>query len=442
MKWIVRFFTFFIVASLMLAEISYAQEIKIEFPAKIGFHKANYDTAGKLLPWTSWSTALKLEMDWYLHCPQGESGYPVFIYTTFMDENYKSYRTDTIPCTQLGMGIISYLKYYNYINQAEPKILEYARLMGDYLIKETLTPNQGAYPRFTRSTGHNTDFPIKRSAQGDETCGQHVIEPDKGGIAGYALAILYDITKDREYLDQAVHNASVLAQNMRKGDRARSPWPFRVDAITGEYWGERSGNMIYILRLFDNLIDKGFDRFRNPRDELWTWIRDVQIPAADDKDSCLWVQFFEDMSPEDNRNSWAPLNTARYIIEQKEILSPDWKDLAQKCINFAINHYAIQRTGGVMLMGEQDVDKREWGGACSTLGGVAALFYSAGGGEDYKEMAYRNLNWVTYFIDKDGGPAALCGADGWKKGSWQEDCHTDVVHNFLDAISAVPEWGE
>ncbi len=58
-------------------------------------------------------------------------------------------------------------------------------------------------------------------------------------------------------------------------------------------------------------------------------------------------------------------------------------------------------------MGEQDVDRRAWGGACSTLGGVAAMFYAAGGGDDeYRGMAYRNLNWVTYYIDSDGYPGA------------------------------------
>ncbi len=419
---------------------AFAQDKGDNLPSNIGFHNAVYDEGGKLLPWTNWSHALRLEMDWYLNCPVGENGYPVFIYTTFMDENYKPYRTDFIPSTQLGMGIISYLKYFYYTGRADPKVLKLARLMGDYLIEESLTPDKGAYPRFTRSTGYNTDFPLKRSAQGDEEYGENVIEPDKGGIAGYSLVLIYNATKEEKYLDQAVHNADVLIENMRKADATRSPWPFRVDAVTGEHWGERSGNMVYILRLFDALLEKGYTRFQKPREELWLWIRDVQIPAPDSRDSSLWVQFFEDMSPDNNRNSWAPLNTARYLIERKEALDPNWKQLAEKCIDFAIKHFRIEKSGGVLLMGEQDTDKRPWGGACSNLGGVAAMFYAAGGGEKYKEIAYRNLNWVSYFIDSDGGPAALCGSEGWKKGSWQEDCHTDKIHNYIDAMTAIREW--
>ncbi len=85
-----------------------------DLPETIGFHKAVYDENGKLLPWTPWSRALVKEMNWYLNCPVGKKGYPVFLYTTFMDENYKSYRTDFIPATQLSMGIISYIKYFYY----------------------------------------------------------------------------------------------------------------------------------------------------------------------------------------------------------------------------------------------------------------------------------------------------------------------------------------
>jgi hypothetical protein len=25
-------------------------------------------------------------------------------------------------------------------------------------------------------------------------------------------------------------------------------------------------------------------------------------------------------------------------------------------------------------------------------------------------------------------------------GGWQEDAHTDVIHNFVDAIVAYPDW--
>ena len=411
-------------------------------PARIGFHGAVYDDQGRLLPWTSWDDALKREMAWYLSCPKGQKEYPIYFSTTFMDGDYNPYREDFIPCTQLGMGIISYVKYWRYLGKSDRDVMRYAQKMGDFLVDECLTPDEGAYPRFPRSTGYNNALPIDRAAQGDEQYGPNVIEPDKGGIAGYAFLVLYEAQAGTDFLDMVVHVADVLVDNMREGDATRAPWPFRVDALTGECWGERNGNMVYILRLFDGLIDRGMPQYQPARDRLWTWVKTYQLAAPDTREDSLWIQFFEDMTEEDNRNSWAPLETARYLIERKDRLDPDWKELAEKCIQFALRHFGLERPGGVTLMGEQDTDPRPWGGACSKLGGVAAMFYAAGGGEEYKELAYRNLNWVTYFIDADGGPAALWGAEGWKKGGWQEDCHTEVIHNFVDALLAVPEWAD
>lgn len=408
--------------------------------AKIGFHEARYDRQGKLLPWKNWEDLLETEMGWYYAAPKGKSGYPVYFYTTFLDPEYKPYKTDIIPCTQLGMGIISYLKYWEYTGKKDSLALKYALWMGEFLVREASTPDRGAYPLFPRSTGNHEDIPLTRSSQGDANYGEQVIEPDKGGIAGYAYLMLYRETGDEKWNQRARHVADVLVRNMREGDSTRALWPFRVDAESGKYWGERNGNMVYILRLLDGLAEQGLDRYAEPGNKLWHWIRDVQLKAPETREKSHWIQFFEDMTEEDNRNSWAPLEMARYLIERKERLDPGWKAMAKQCLDFSLKYFAIPQPGGVTLMGEQDSDKRPWGGACSKLGGVAALFYAAGGGDEYREIALRNLNWVTYFVDTDGGPAAMCDLKEWKKGSWQEDCHTDVVHNFVDALNAVPEF--
>ena len=228
---------------------------------------------------------------------------------------------------------------------------------------------------------------------------------------------------------------------MRPGDALHSPWPFRVDAISGKYWGERSGNMVYILRLFDSLLEMGYPELKKPREALWSWIVNYQFKAPEDQDHTLWVQFFEDHPIEHNRNAWSPLNMARYLIEKKEKLDPQWKEHAELCIQFAIRNLGIDRPGGVQCVGEQDTDRRAWGGINSTFGAVTAMFYAAGGGEKYRDMAFRTLSWITYFIREDGVVCDQTGEWHWlREGGWVEDCHTDVIHNFMDAIKAVPEW--
>lgn len=413
-----------------------------ELPERVGFHEAKYDADGRLEPWTSLRDAVEREMTWYLAAPVNAHGYPSFVYITFMNDDHTPYKTELIPATQNGMGILSYLKYWEFTGKSNPKVLEWARKMGDYLVRESLTPDEGAYPRFTRSTGINTDFPLKSASQGDLTYGVNVIEPDKGGLAGYALLRLYEATEDSRYFEQARHNATCLVKNMRTGDETRAPWPFRVDSVSGAHWGERNGNMVFILRLFNGLIARGEREFEPSRQALWDWIRTYQLPAAETREASHWIQFFEDMTEEDNRTSWAPLEMARYLIEEQTKLDAEWKTHAERCIAFAVRHFGIAYPGGVPAMGEQDTDKRAWGGACSKLGGVAAMFYAAGGGEKYKEMAYRNLVWMAYHIDVDGCPAHQTGDPKQRRGGWQEDCHTDVIHNFIDAFTAVPEWGQ
>src|ERR1035437_1462728 len=180
----------------------------------IGNHPAVYNARGILQPWTSWSNALEREVSWYSKCPW-TNGYPRFVVMTFMDGNFnpRQDRPDSIPAMQNGTGIISYLKYYAWSRRKNPKLLEIARSMGDFLVKENLTPDEGKYPRFPRSTGHRFCFPQPPDC-GSQADHPYEIEPDKGGIAGYALALLYEETKDERYLDMAVHTAEVLAKNM------------------------------------------------------------------------------------------------------------------------------------------------------------------------------------------------------------------------------------
>jgi hypothetical protein len=151
-------------------------------PAVIAGHTASFDAHGRLMPWTAWRHALDLEMNFYQQCP-AERGYPRFVLATFLDGEWNPIpdRTDTIPSTQNGMGIISYLKYYAWTKKQNPKILEFAQRMGDYLVKESLTPDAGKYPRFTRSTGWRAKFPQPADC-GSQADRKYEIEPDKGGI--------------------------------------------------------------------------------------------------------------------------------------------------------------------------------------------------------------------------------------------------------------------
>jgi hypothetical protein len=359
---------------------------------------------------------------------------------TFVDGNYQPdpRRSDFIPATQNGMGIISYLKYYVYGGRRNKKVLAWAKYMGDYLVNESNTPNTGRYPGFTRSTGVAGKFPQAADCgtQGDKP---FEVQPDKGAIAGYALVLLYNETHEQKYLAQALHNAQVLVANMGQGDSVSSPWPFRVDYRTGEARGTVSGDMAYILQLLDVLAAMGHAEFDPPRRQLWAWILHYQLPDLA-KGGALWQQFFEDHDEANDRTAWAPLNLARYLLERKEKTDSAWQQHAHDLIEFVNKNFTGIKQG-VPICGEQDHDKDPWGGILSTYGAVLAMYTTATGSDEYKGLALQALNFGTYALNTDGCPCDRAGF-GPCRGGWQEDAHTDKIHNFIDAIEAAKGWGK
>ena len=407
-------------------------------PFTIAGHAVDFDAEGRLRPWISWNEALDREIDFYQQCPE-DRGYPRFVLATFLDGDWTASpeRTDTIPATQNGMGILSYLKFHELRGRRDSRLLRTARAMGDYLVKETLTPASGRYPAFTRSTGKRDLIPLSEDC-GCQSDRPYEIEPDKGGIAGYALLRLFEAAGGRGYLEQGLQNARVLAANQQDGDATHSPWPFRADFRDGQGRGPVSGNMTYILRLYDALLAHGYDEFSSPRLSLWNWIRRHQIPNAA-ADGSLYAQFFEDHDTPTNRTAWAPLNLARYLLEKRQALDPDWHSACAALIDFVRRTFTHEEFG-ITVCHEQDEDKQAWGGINSTYGAVLALYAKAIGSSTLAGESREALNFTLYSIDELGRPRDLHKNPA--PGGWQEDAHTDVIHNYADALHAFPEWGE
>ncbi len=403
----------------------------------IGFHHARYAPDGTLLPWTAWRTAIRKEMQWYNRCPVVD-GYPRFITVTFMDGNYHWYRKrpDTIPAMQDGMGILSYLKYYDFTGRKDSIYLKIATEMGRFLVTDCNTPGYGKWPDFTRSTGRVGELPLPADC-GSQSDRPYEIQPDKGALAGWALLQLFRATHNKAFLNQALHNARVLAANMAPGTATASPWPFRVDFRTGVGRGPVSADMSFPLRLFNGLVHQGYGEFTRPADELWSWILNYQLPSAMGSGS-LWTQFFEDYDKLDNRNSWSAMNLARYLIEKRGKFDPSWREHSHTLIQFVTRNFTGLRDG-VPVCGEQDGDHEPWGGANSTYGAVLAMYCAATGSHEYELLARESLNFGLYAIDSDGCPGQ--NALEALRGGWQEDAHTDKIHNYVDAMNAFPSWG-
>jgi len=198
--------------------------------------------------------------------------------------------------------------------------------------------------------------------------------------------------------------------------------------------------------MFDILIEQyNHVEFTQTRDNLLAWILNVQIPSPDDPESSHWVNYFEDIleTQEVDRNSWTAMRMAHYLLRRKEKTDPNWKNHVAGLLEYSLKYFSKPSIGNVTLMGEQDLDHKAWGGACSNLVSVATMFGCSGGPSYFKKMGTLLLNHMTYYVRDDGCPAPLnegiqvCGGPR----SWLEDAHFDKVHNWIDAMVALKSCG-
>jgi len=405
--------------------------------------------------------ALSLSAGYYARSPLSLShGLPTFAWATYADGAYIPQSFDAVAGMSDGVGIVSYLKLASRaLRKGDTALasisIKGATALGDYLTLYSNTPKVGVWGGVTRSTGNNFEWPFATASQGDRQYGgPNAIQPDKVALAGWALLLLsqapgYDnSTAAKRYLDQALSNGEALLRTRGLGNATHAPWAFRVDYVTGQgVNGWKSGNVVYAVRLFWGLgLALGRQDFKSAGDDLWDWVVKFQIPTASPTISgagSLFVNFFEDMNaaPDTNRVSWTILELARFIIEHRaEGILPQWEPIVLELFNTALSLLGYSTgVGNVTLVGEQDTDKRGWGGAGSKLGGVASLFACAGGPPFFMVMGRNNANWMAHFTDPvDGARTDHTYGAGFLplRGGWTEDAWLDPLANLVDALDS------
>jgi hypothetical protein len=66
------------------------------------------------------------------------------------------------------------------------------------------------------------------------------------------------------------------------------------------------------------------------------------------------------------------------------------------------------------------------------------MYANAIGSDDLAADAREALNLALYAIDEQG--RSRDRVTNPESGGWQEDAHTDVIHNYVDAMRAFPQW--
>jgi hypothetical protein len=368
------------------------------------------------------------------------------------------------PAGLYSMIIDSALAYYPYSGDAGAIGLATKAL--DYDLAYGLTGDEGAWPLVPYASAE-PGAPVYRGAAeglvngaGD---GIGTIEPDKVGEWGYSVLRLYEQTGDARYLAAARHAAVALARNIRLGDAAHSPWPFRVNAlsnvtltpahpIAGATSDDYCADVIGPIRLFDELVRLGIGdtpRFQKARQSAWDWL--MAYPMQNGQ----WANYFEDIPthplPDGTRyrmgisstnvNQYAPMETARYLIEHPE-LDAGWMADVRHLLNWVERFFAHGQYG-VNAIGEQAIYNYPMGSHTARYASVSAMYSEKGGAETPVWNAFNNAQgsfaWASYMLNDDG--SVTTGPDPHVSfESWFSDGYGDYIRHFLAGVGAYPPW--
>jgi len=425
----------------------------------LGFHAPECDAAGNLAPpaaFGSVQAAVDASVAYYGASPldlPDSHGFPPYVWATFTDGAYIPTSFDIIAGFQDGLAVLGYVKLARRAAAGRggnaTEALRAAAFHADYLMNWTLTPPAGAWANVSRSTGLNIEWPLTTSAQGDAAFGVNCIETDRVGIVGYALLKLYELTGEPRYFAHALHSARVLVANQGPGNATHAPWPFRVDSVSGAHVnGNKNGDMAFPLRLLLSLAAAPYKyaEFAAPAAALWAWVAGVMLPATPlcaNATLCHWINLYEDRTQTEpilNRDSWTAMEMGRLLVEYRDALDADWRAHVDDIFAYSLGNFARPSgVGNATLLGEQDNDTKPWGGTCSKIAGVAALYACAGGPAWFAALGRGNANHMAYFTAPDDGArsaqAYLVGSTP-TKGGWTEDAWSDVLHNLVDFLEA------
>ena len=330
--------------------------------------------------------------------------------------------------------------YYAYTGDIGP--LTIAKGMVDYSLKHGITPSTYSWPNFpqTASDAGELEFrgftTAKRFSTDD-------VQVDHAGDIGATFYGMYLFYGDKKYKIAAVNIADVLAKKVTAGNATQSPWPYVVNMKTGKIVSDYGTNWFGCIRLFDMLIAANtgdVKAYTSVRKKVQEWL--LQYPVKNG----LWVDGHTDNLTTGTRNlsNMSASNAGLYISDESQF-DPGWKTTLPALIRWTEDNFVFKSAPGepstmwganivseqVDFMPKMDYQTARYAAQC-------ARWYAVSGDEEYKEKAYRSLNWVTYCNDADGKAFESPVSKGVN--SWWSDSYGECPTMFYHVFAAIPEW--
>jgi hypothetical protein len=409
-------------------------------PEIIGYHAVRVDEHGDIAPWYGtpsevYDHDIRLVWNFWRNMRDCANGVPYYL----QHQVWKPGEDDPrgLGGDQISMALSSWNLLYGYLGDAE--VHKNMVMMADYWLAHGISSAEAQWPNLPYP--YNTDV-HSGTYDGDMRAGRWVLQPDKAGSFGAELVTLYKITGDEKYLAAATKIADTLAAKEEKGDARHSPWPFRVNATTGEVHVETKNGKTFdaayttnwtpTLRLFSELIAlKQGDaaKYRKASQVASEWLKQYPLKTN------VWGPFFEDVGTADFSNTEINADTlAFYILEH-----PEW-DKDGRAEARGILDWTVRELGNhdfakwhVMPINEQTVYREPAQSHTARFASTELLYCEKTGDCSRKAEAIRELNWATYAVDVDG--ANRFPYDD----IWLTDGYGDYVRHYLRAMAEAPE---
>lgn len=417
------------------------------------YHKVRVDGDGNILPWYSANTGISydhvLNLVWtfWKNMEIDSNGMQYYMNHQVWDPNHDK---RGLGGDQIMMALSSWDLYYNYTG--DESIIENMKYMADYYLANSLSPPDSQWPDLPYPYNMNVESGIY---DGDMILGKGYLQPDKAGSFGYELVHLYKKTGDEKYLNEAVKIANTLAAKVRPGDQDHSPWPFKVNAGTGEtgvltdqeIWYEgmdkdlkksdlkiqKSDYTTFwtgTLYLFQELIDlkKGDpSAYKKAFDITLNWLK--TYPAKTNK----WGPFFEDV-PRWSDTQINAMTYAMFCLDNPD-LDVNWNETANDIFKWVYSELGNQEylKYNVTPIDEQTAYRKPGNSHSARQASVELMYWEKTGDTSYVQNAVRMLNWATYMVDHDGKNFYPTNA------IWMTDGYGDYVRHYLRAMGAAPQ---
>jgi len=407
----------------------------------LGYHDVKTDAAGSIVPWygtgpaQAYDQVVRLVWGFWRDMRQCPNGVPYYL----QHQVWKAGQDDPrgLGGDQIGMALSSWNLLYGYLG--EPAVKADMVRMADYWLAHGMSPADARWA--------NLPYPYVMDVHsgrydGDMRAGKGYLQPDKGASFVAELVMLYKMTGDRKYLDAAVAVANTLAARVEAGDADNSPWPFRVDAVSGEVHREAKDGKTYIasytsnwtgaLRLFDDLAALGRSNvapYARARALVTDWLK--RYPLKTNR----WGPFFEDIPTSTPSDTEINADTMAAWILEHPAFDAQWRELAKGALDWSYATFANQEftKWNVIPINEQTAYKVPGNSHTSRHAAVELLYCEKTGDCASKDAAIRRLNWATYMVDTDGKNRYP------RDDIWLTDGYGDYVRHYLRAMASAPE---